>query len=111
PDPDLLPLELTAAYVDDLKSHLPELPDEKKARFTRDYGLSTYDANVLVGARETADFFEAVAKKADGSSRDAKAAANWVINELAGRLNKEGRDIAGSPVSASARWRDTEHVD
>ena len=100
PDPDLLPLELTAAYVDDLKSHLPELPDEKKARFTRDYGLSTYDANVLVGERETADFFEAVAKKADGSSRDAKAAANWVINELAGRLNKEGRDIAGSPVSA-----------
>ncbi|MGZ3309080.1 MAG: Asp-tRNA(Asn)/Glu-tRNA(Gln) amidotransferase subunit GatB [Xanthobacteraceae bacterium] len=101
PDPDLLPLELTAAYVDDLKSHLPELPDAKKARFTRDYGLSTYDANVLVGERETADFFEAVAKKADGSSRDAKAAANWVINELAGRLNKEGRDIAGSPVSAS----------
>ena len=101
PDPDLLPLELTAAYVDDLKSHLPELPDEKKARFTRDYGLSTYDANVLVGERETADFFEAVAKKADGSSRDAKAAANWVINELAGRLNKEGRDIAASPVSAS----------
>ena len=101
PDPDLLPLELTAAYVDELKSHLPELPDEKKARFTRDYGLSTYDANVLVGERETADFFEAVAKKADGSSRDAKAAANWVINELAGRLNKEGRDIAGSPVSAS----------
>ena len=101
PDPDLLPLELTDAYVDELKSHLPELPDEKKARFTRDYGLSTYDANVLVGERETADFFEAVAKKADGSSRDAKAAANWVINELAGRLNKEGRDIAGSPVSAS----------
>src|SRR6478609_129433 len=101
PDPDLLPLEFSAAYVDDLKSHLPELPDEKKARFTRDYGLSTYDANVLVGERETADFFEAVAKKADGSSRDAKAAANWVINELAGRLNKEGRDIAGSPVSAS----------
>ena len=101
PDPDLLPLELTDAYVDDLKSHLPELPDEKKARFTRDYGLSTYDANVLVGERETADFFEAVAKKADGSSRDAKAAANWVINELAGRLNKEGRDIAASPVSAS----------
>ena len=101
PDPDLLPLELTDAYVDELKSHLPELPDEKKARFTRDYGLSTYDANVLVGERETADFFEAVAKKTDGSSRDAKAAANWVINELAGRLNKEGRDIASSPVSAS----------
>ena len=101
PDPDLLPLELTAAYVDDLKAHLPELPDQKKARFTRGYGLSVYDAGVLVDERETADFFEAVAKKADGSSRDAKAAANWVINELAGRLNKEGRDIAASPMSAS----------
>src|SRR6478735_2024223 len=96
PDPDLLPLELTAAYVDELKMHLPELPDEKKARFTRDYGLSVYDAGVLVGERETADFFEAVAQ-----GRDAKAAANWIINELAGRLNKEGRDIARSPVSAS----------
>jgi aspartyl-tRNA(Asn)/glutamyl-tRNA(Gln) amidotransferase subunit B len=101
PDPDLLPLELTAAYVDDLKAHLPELPDQKKARFTGDYGLSVYDAGVLVDERETADFFEAVAKKADGSSRDAKVAANWVINELAGRLNKEGRDIAVSPMSAS----------
>ena len=96
PDPDLLPLELSAAYVDDLRARLPELPDEKKARFTRDYGLSGYDAGVLVAERETADFFEAVA-----AGRDAKAAANWVINELAGRLNKEGRDIAGSPVSAS----------
>src|SRR3954449_13024553 len=96
PDPDLLPLELTAAYVDELKAHLPELPDEKKVRFTRDYGLSVYDSGVLVGERETADFFEAVAE-----GRDAKAAANWIINELAGRLNKEGRDIAGSPVSAS----------
>src|SRR5882672_3587261 len=90
PDPDLLPLELTAAYVDDLKAHLPELPDQKKARFTRDYGLSIYDAGVLVGEREVASFFEAVAKKPDGTGRDAKAAANWVINELAGRLNKEG---------------------
>jgi aspartyl-tRNA(Asn)/glutamyl-tRNA(Gln) amidotransferase subunit B len=101
PDPDLLPLELTAAYVDDLKTRLPELPDEKKARFARDYGLSAYDAGVLVSERATAVFFEAVTKKADGSSRDAKAAANWVINELAGRLNKEGKDIDGSPVSAS----------
>ena len=106
PDPDLLPLELTVAYVDDLKAHLPELPDQKKARFTRDYGLSVYDAGVLVDERETADFFEAVAKKADGSSRDAKAAANWVINELAGRLNKEGRDIAASPDVGFAAWCD-----
>src|SRR5207247_7815503 len=96
PDPDLLPLELDASYVDELKAHLPELPDEKKARFTRDYKLSPYDAGVLVAERETADFFEDVAK-----GRDPKAAANWVINELAGRLNKEGRDVAASPVSAS----------
>src|SRR6516165_10812537 len=75
PDPDLLPLELTAAYVEDLRLHLPELPDEKKGRFMRDYGLSGYDAGVLVAERETADFFEAVAK-----GRDAKVAANWVIN-------------------------------
>src|SRR5947207_12506306 len=96
PDPDLLPLELTPDYVEDLKAQLPELPDEKKARFVRDYGLSGYDAGVLVAERETAAFFEDVAK-----GRDAKAAANWVINELAGRLNKEGRDVAASPVSAS----------
>src|SRR5262249_2869591 len=96
PDPDLLPLELTAAFVDDLKTKLPELPDQKKARSTRDHGLSAYDAGVLTAEREAADFFEAVAR-----GRDAKAAANWVINELAGRLNKEGRDIAASPISAS----------
>ena len=95
PDPDLLPLELTAAYVEDLKTRLPELPDEKKGRFMRDYGLSSYDAGVLVAERETGDFFEMVAK-----GHDPKLAANWVINELAGRLNKEGREIAASPVSA-----------
>src|SRR6188472_885992 len=95
PDPDLLPLELTQAEVDALKAKLPELPDEKKARFVAE-GLSAYDAGVLTAERATADFFEAVAK-----GRDAKAAANWVINELTGRLNKEGRDIAGSPLSAS----------
>jgi aspartyl-tRNA(Asn)/glutamyl-tRNA(Gln) amidotransferase subunit B len=94
PDPDLLPLKLTQAYVDDLKARLPELPDAKKRRFVRDYGLSTYDADVLVAERATADFFEAV-----GKGRDAKAAANWVINELAGRLNKESRDIGASPIS------------
>ena len=96
PDPDLLPLEVTPAYVEDLKSHLPELPDEKKARFMRDFALSAYDAGVLVAERETADYYEAVAK-----GRDAKAAANWVINELFGRLNKEGGDIAAAPVSAA----------
>jgi len=94
PDPDLLPLEFDLAYVDALKAHLPELPDEKKARFMRDFALSPYDAGVLVAERETADYFEAVAK-----GRDAKLAANWVINELFGRLNKEGKDITSSPVS------------
>jgi aspartyl-tRNA(Asn)/glutamyl-tRNA(Gln) amidotransferase subunit B len=95
PDPDLLPLEFTQAFVEDLRRQLPELPDDKKARFARDYALSLYDADVLSADRDTADFFEQVAK-----GRDAKAAANWVINELAGRLNKEGVDIASSPVSA-----------
>jgi aspartyl-tRNA(Asn)/glutamyl-tRNA(Gln) amidotransferase subunit B len=96
PDPDLLPLEFTQAYVDALKAALPELPDTKRARFVHDYGLSAYDAGVLAGEREIADFFEAVA-----TGRDPKAAANWVINELFGRLNKEGKDIAASPVSAA----------
>jgi aspartyl-tRNA(Asn)/glutamyl-tRNA(Gln) amidotransferase subunit B len=95
PDPDLLPLDLSARDVEGLAAHLPELPDEKRARFMRDYGLSGYDAGVLVVERATAEFFEAVAQ-----GRDPKLAANWVINELAGRLNKEGRDIASSPVSA-----------
>jgi aspartyl-tRNA(Asn)/glutamyl-tRNA(Gln) amidotransferase subunit B len=95
PDPDLLPLELTQAEVDALKAKLPELPDEKKARFVSD-GLSAYDAGVLTAERTTADFFEAVAK-----GRDAKTAANWVINELTGRLNKEGKEISGSPVSSA----------
>jgi aspartyl-tRNA(Asn)/glutamyl-tRNA(Gln) amidotransferase subunit B len=96
PDPDLLPLELTQAYVDGLRKDLPELPDAKRARFMKDYGLSAYDAGVLTAERESADFFEAVAK-----GRDGKTAANWVINELFGRLNKEGMDIAHSPVSAA----------
>src|SRR5438094_7042531 len=95
PDPDLLPLELTAEYVEALAHDLPELPDEKKARFMREYGLSAYDAGVLVGERATADFYEAVAR-----GRDAKNAANWVINELFGRLNKEASGIEQSPISA-----------
>jgi aspartyl-tRNA(Asn)/glutamyl-tRNA(Gln) amidotransferase subunit B len=95
PDPDLLPLEFDDAYVAALKQHLPELPDQKKARFVG-LGLPAYDAGVLVAERETAEFFESVAR-----GRDAKAAANWVINELFGRLNKEGKDIGASPVSAA----------
>jgi aspartyl-tRNA(Asn)/glutamyl-tRNA(Gln) amidotransferase subunit B len=95
PDPDLLPLELTAEEVEELARALPELPDEKQARFMRDYALSAYDAGVLVAERDTAVFFEAASR-----GRDAKSAANWVINELAGRLNREGKDITASPVSA-----------
>jgi aspartyl-tRNA(Asn)/glutamyl-tRNA(Gln) amidotransferase subunit B len=95
PDPDLLPLEFDQAFVDDLREHLPELPDQKKARFTSEHGLSAYDADNLVAEKSLADYFEAVAK-----GRDAKAAANWVINELTGRLNKEGKDISGTPVSS-----------
>ncbi len=100
PDPDLLPLEFTSAYVEELKSKLPELPDEKRARFMADFGLTPYDASVLVAERESADFYEAVLAKLADKSRDGKLAANWVINELFGRLNKEGQDISTSPVSA-----------
>jgi aspartyl-tRNA(Asn)/glutamyl-tRNA(Gln) amidotransferase subunit B len=96
PDPDLLPLEFDEAYVDALAAHLPELPDAKKARFIAQYGLSPYDAGVLTAEVQSADFYEEVAR-----GRDGKAAANWVINELFGRLNKEGLDIASSPVSAA----------
>jgi aspartyl-tRNA(Asn)/glutamyl-tRNA(Gln) amidotransferase subunit B len=101
PDPDLLPLEFTASYVEELKSKLPELPDEKRARFIAELGLTPYDASVLVGERESADFFEAVLAGLSNKARDGKQAANWVINELFGRLNKEGQDIAASPVSAA----------
>ena len=96
PDPDLLPLELEQAWVDGLLKGLPELPDAKHARFVREFGLSSYDAAVLVAEKASADYFEAIAK-----GRDGKIAANWVINELFGRLNKENLDIEHSPVSAA----------
>ena len=96
PDPDLLPLELDDAWVTEIKNGLPELPDEKRARFMGSYGLSAYDASVLVAERASSDFFEATAK-----GRDGKIAANWVINELFGRLNKEGKTIETTPVSAA----------
>ncbi|MBR0704979.1 Asp-tRNA(Asn)/Glu-tRNA(Gln) amidotransferase subunit GatB [Bradyrhizobium liaoningense] len=100
PDPDLLPLEFSQTLVDELKAELPELPDQKKARFVADFGLSAYDASVLVAERESAVFYETVLDKLANRARDGKMAANWVINELFGRLNKEGRDITGSPVNA-----------
>jgi aspartyl-tRNA(Asn)/glutamyl-tRNA(Gln) amidotransferase subunit B len=100
PDPDLLPLELTARFVDAIAESLPELPDAKKARFIETYGLSPYDAGVLVGERETAAFFESVAK-----GRDAKLATSWVTVELFGALNKKGLGIAETPVTADALGR------
>lgn len=96
PCPDLLPLEIEQDWVDDIAARMPELPDAKKARFMGDFGLTDYDANVLTAELEAAAFFEAVAQ-----GRDGKTAANWVINELFGRLNKEGHSIAESPVSAA----------
>ena len=94
PDPDLLPLEIEQAWVDEIAASLPELPDAKKARFVTDYGMTEYDAGVLTAEVEAAHFFEEVA-----AGRDGKAAANWVINELFGRLKKDDRDITDSPVS------------
>ena len=97
PDPDLLPLVLDQAWVDEIAASLPELPDEKKARFMA-MGLSVYDASVLVAEKETADYFEAML--AEGA--EAKAAANWLNNEYFGRLNKAGLAVSGGPVSAAA---------
>ena len=96
PDPDLLPLEIDEAYVARVRDSLPELPDAKKLRFVKSYGMTEYDASVLTAEHENAAFFEAVAE-----GRDGKTAANWVINELFGRLNKEGLAVADSPVTAA----------
>ncbi|MDD7973315.1 Asp-tRNA(Asn)/Glu-tRNA(Gln) amidotransferase subunit GatB [Roseinatronobacter alkalisoli] len=95
PCPDLLPLEIEQGWVDDIAATLPELPDDKKARFMRDFGLTDYDASVLTADVTNAAYFEAVAANAG----DGKLSANWVINELFGRLKKEGHDINESPVS------------
>jgi aspartyl-tRNA(Asn)/glutamyl-tRNA(Gln) amidotransferase subunit B len=97
PDPDLLPLVLTEEFVETIRKTLPELPDQKKARYIETLGLSAYDAAVLTSEKEIADYYEAVAK-----GHDAKIAANWVTAELFGRLNKAGLSIAQSPVSAAA---------
>ena len=97
PDPDLLPLELDPAWVEDIRKSLPELPDAKKARLVAEHGITPYDASVLVADAANAAYFEAVAK-----GRDGKLAANWVISELFGRLNKAGKDVTGSPVSAAS---------
>jgi aspartyl-tRNA(Asn)/glutamyl-tRNA(Gln) amidotransferase subunit B len=97
PDPDLLPLVLEHAWVEELRWSLPELPDEKRARFIRDFGLSPYDAGVLVAEQSTAHYYEEVAK-----GRDAKLAANWVTGELFALLNRQGATIETSPIAAHA---------
>ena len=94
PDPDLLPLEFGQDLIDRIAGSLPELPDDKKARFVNDYGMTEYDASVLTADVEDAAYFEEVA-----GGRDGKTAANWVINELFGRLNKEGIAVADSPIA------------
>jgi aspartyl-tRNA(Asn)/glutamyl-tRNA(Gln) amidotransferase subunit B len=96
PDPDLLPLEIEQAWVDDIARTMPELPDARKARFMADFGLTDYDANVLTADLDSAAFFETVAK-----GRDGKSAANWIINELFGRLNKTATAISDSPLTAT----------
>jgi aspartyl-tRNA(Asn)/glutamyl-tRNA(Gln) amidotransferase subunit B len=95
PDPDLLPLVIEQSFVDAIKATLPELPDQKKHRFMQSYGLSFYDASVLIMERARADFYETVA-----NGHDPKMAANWVINELLGALNKDGKTLAETPVTA-----------
>src|SRR6056300_225865 len=95
PDPDLLPLELEQEYIDTIKKSLPELPDEKKARLMNDFGLSSYDASIIISDQEISSYYEEVAKNSDY-----KLAANWMIVELFGVLNKEGKEIKDSPVSA-----------
>jgi aspartyl-tRNA(Asn)/glutamyl-tRNA(Gln) amidotransferase subunit B len=98
PDPDLLPLVLDDAFVDDVRAGLPELPDAKAARFAREHGLSDYDAGVLTASRELAAYFEEVA----AGSGEPKLAANWVMGDLSGFLNRDGLEIGASPVTAAA---------
>lgn len=96
PDPDLLPLQFDEAYVQRIRDTLPELPDQKKARYVKDLGLSAYDAGVIVAEQEATEYFEAIMTHV----KDAKMASNWMTGELFGRLNKLGLEIAASPVSA-----------
>ncbi|HSJ48283.1 MAG TPA: Asp-tRNA(Asn)/Glu-tRNA(Gln) amidotransferase subunit GatB [Gammaproteobacteria bacterium] len=98
PDPDLLPVELDAAFIETVRATLPELPDAKQQRFMADYDLSAYDAGALTASRELADYFEEAARVGG----DGKLAANWVTGELAGLLNREGLEITASPVSAAS---------
>lgn len=105
PDPDLLPLTLKSDWVAQIKATLPELPDQKKHRFMQSYGLSAYDASVLIAERARADYYEEAAK-----GRDAKLVANWVLNELLGVLNKDGKELSESPISANAIGKLVERI-
>ncbi|MFY7851837.1 MAG: Asp-tRNA(Asn)/Glu-tRNA(Gln) amidotransferase subunit GatB, partial [Brevundimonas sp.] len=96
PDPDLLPLELEEAWIEGIRASLPELPDDKRRRFMSQYGLSQYDAGVLISEQAKADYFEAAAK-----GRDAKLVANWVTNEVSARLTADSRDFADNPLPAA----------
>ncbi|HEX7031335.1 MAG TPA: Asp-tRNA(Asn)/Glu-tRNA(Gln) amidotransferase subunit GatB [Gammaproteobacteria bacterium] len=98
PDPDLLPLEIERSFLEEVRKSLPELPDAKKHRFMEQYGLSAYDASVLTTSRAMGDYYEAVVKAL--GPKEAKLAANWVMGELSGALNKDDREISDSPISA-----------
>jgi len=99
PDPDLLPLEVTESFIEGVRAQLPELPDQKAARFASEYGLSGYDAGVLTASRELADYYEEVARAVPG---EAKLAANWVMGELSAALNKENLDVTAGKLPAQA---------
>jgi aspartyl-tRNA(Asn)/glutamyl-tRNA(Gln) amidotransferase subunit B len=101
PDPDLLPLELDLAFIDAMAADLPELPDAKRMRFMADYGLSAYDASILVAERETADFFEDSVNQG-GAKRDAKAVANWLMGDIAAQANAQGVAVADVGLSAAS---------
>jgi len=101
PDPDLLPLELDQAFIDQLAANLPELPDAKKARFMAQYGLSAYDAGVLVSERETADYYESAVSHG-GATRDAKAVANWIMGDLSAYANAQGLSVAQAGIGAAS---------
>ncbi|WP_427792435.1 Asp-tRNA(Asn)/Glu-tRNA(Gln) amidotransferase subunit GatB [Brevundimonas diminuta] len=101
PDPDLLPLELEQAWIDAIKADLPELPDDKRRRFMSEYGLSQYDAGVLISEQAKADYFEAAAQDTGSGGRDAKLVSNWVTNEVSARLAADGKDFSDNPLPAA----------
>ncbi len=101
PDPDLLPLEISSEYIEEVRKELPELPHEKRQRFQQQYALNAYDASVLVSSLDMADYFEAVVNTVGSGNKAAKLVANWVMGDLSAALNKDLLDISESPVKAS----------